>query len=138
MASMVFCLVLCAFVKVDPSLTGKWVAKEKGEISEITFDKSGYISFLINDKVFGGKNYSVQNMTVDMTYEVYTRAKPHNIDLILIAQGSLQEVRRIRGIYDMENPNTLRVKFNFQGAERPNNFNTEEDDGTMVFERAKE
>ena len=127
--------LLSAASKPDTALVGKWQATEEGDISTITFDKAGYVTFIIKGQVFGGKDYSAQNMTLDMTYEVDTRVKPRNIDLVLTAQGSKQEVKRLRGIYQMVTPAKLKIKINFEGQDRPNNFNTAEDDGTLELDK---
>ncbi len=133
-------LILASFVatnpKIDKDLIGKWVSKEKTDITELNIDKDGYISMVINGDALGGKDYSFQNMTLDMTYECYTKPTIRSIDVTLTAQGSKQIVRRMAGIYEFITPKQIRFRINMKGMDRPGRFNSDdEDDNTVVLDK---
>ena len=129
------------FAKPDTALIGRWVARDSAVITEIRFEKGGYITMVITGQTIGGKDYNYQNVTMDMTYDCYTIGNPHNIDITLLAHSSGQVVRKMAGIYEFVSPKQIRVKINLSGTDRPGNFKTpvdeENDPVPILFDKVK-
>jgi uncharacterized protein (TIGR03067 family) len=134
-------LILCHFAVVTSlsaqSLVGKWEGETKAAKGTFIFDKEGYVVFTINGATKGGKLFeSSPGVHLSLFYQIDNKAKPHNIDFVLMkADGSL-ELTRMIGIYEFLNKKTLILNMDFKGKTRPTQFN-DEDTNQITLKKIK-
>jgi len=108
------------------SFKGKWKGTSNGEVGTMTFDKKGYVTFIIGGKTIGGKKFSSEGTDLSMKYEFNEKTNPHTLDFVIgLADGSM-ELTRMKGIYKFVDDKTLIIDMDFEGKMRPNNFNEED------------
>lgn len=128
--------LLSAFALTSTTLVGKWKGESEGEIGMITFDKAGYVSFTSQGKEVGGKKYKMEGMVFNMTYETNESVTPHTIDFVFTLASENLEAGRMTGIYKLVNTDTLIINMNFEGTERPTQFDPE-DPNQITLHRLK-
>lgn len=120
--------ILSAFTIARHPLVGKWQGESEGEIGMMTFDKAGYITFTSQGQEVGGKKYQMEGMVFQMTYETNEHVTPHTIDFVFTLVSEKLEAGRMKGIYTLVNPNTLIINMNFDGTDRPAQFDDNDPD----------
>jgi uncharacterized protein (TIGR03067 family) len=118
------------------SLKGKWQGTSEGEVGKMTFDKKGYVSFIIDGKPMGGKKFSSEGADLTMRYEYNEKADPHTLDLIITLSDGSMELARMKGIYQFVDDKTLVLNMDFEGNARPKAFN-KEDKNQVTLTRIK-
>jgi uncharacterized protein (TIGR03067 family) len=116
------------------SFKGTWQGESNGEIGKITFDKKGYVAFIIDGEEVGGKEYVVEGVKLTMTYEYDESAQPHTLDFIISMEN--EEITRMLGIYKFMDKNTLMINMDFDGIARPLEFG-EDDKNQVTLKRSK-
>ena len=118
--------LLCFQSSIAQSFKGKWKGTSNGEMGMMTFDKKGYVTFIIGGKTIGGKKFSSEGTDLTMHYEYNEKANPHTMDFVIgLADGSM-ELTRMMGIYKFVDDKTLIINMDFDGKVRPNAFNEED------------
>jgi uncharacterized protein (TIGR03067 family) len=128
---LLFCLLLSFQLLALPSsvaqsFKGKWQGTSNGEVGVMTFDKKGYITFIVDGKVIGGKKFSSEGVHLTMRYEFNDKVEPHTLDFIILIADDDMELSRMPGIYKFENEKTLIVNMDFGGNARPKVFDPED------------
>ena len=108
-----------SFTTKTPTLIGKWQGEDEGEMGIITFEKGGYVSFIVDGEVVGGKKYAVEGIVMDVYYETDDSVIPHTIDFIFKLNEGQIEISRMLGIYQLVDEKTLILNMKFDGQERP-------------------
>lgn len=121
-------LPLFTLISYSQSFKGTWKGESQGEIGTMTFDKKGYVAFIIDGEAVGGKEYIIEGVKMSMTYEYDEAAEPHTLDFII--SMSNEEITRMLGIYKFIDKNTLVINMDFDGIARPLEFG--EDDKNQV------
>jgi len=116
------------------SFKGTWKGESNGEIGTMTFDKKGYVAFIIDGEAVGGKEYMIEGVKMSMTYEYNESAEPHTLDFIISMAN--EEVTRMLGIYKFIDKNTLVINMDFDGISRPLEFG-EDDKNQVMLTRVK-
>jgi len=130
-----FCLLLsfqliAIRVASAQSFKGQWQGTSEGEVGMMTFDKKGYVSFIIDGQPMGGKKFTSEGVDLTMRYEYNEQKEPHTIDFIISMAEDGMELVRMLGIYKFENAKALIINMDFQGNSRPEAF--DEDDINQV------
>ncbi len=108
------------------SFNGHWQGLSEGEVGKMTFDKKGYVTFIINDQPMGGKKFTSEGIDMTMRYEYDDHVTPHTIDFVLSMAGDGTELTRMLGIYQFVNAKTLIINMDFEGKARPTVFDPED------------
>ena len=102
----------------------------------MVFDKKGYVTFLKDGNLVGGKSFSSEGVKLTMLYEYSEKADPHTLDFtIAYADGSM-ELNHMPGIYKFVNENTLIVNMDYKGIARPKKFD-ENDKNQIILTKVK-
>src|SRR5690606_25642681 len=118
---------LFAFSMPDAGLVGKWKGSDGGdEIGFIVFDKDGFVTIELQGGAMGGPKFNAGGADASMRYEVNTAVEPHQIDFVIRLLEDDSELGRLPGIYKLVNPKTLLLNMNFDGPERPVEFDPED------------
>jgi len=94
----------------------------------MTFDKKGYVAFIIDGEKVGGKDYTAEGVKLSMRYEYNEAVEPHTLDFIIFMEN--EELIRMLGIYKFIDKNTFILNMDFEGKDRPLAF--DEDDKKQV------
>ena len=116
------------------SFKGTWKGESNGEIGTMSFDKKGYVAFIIDGESVGGKEYIIEGVKMSMTYEYDESAEPHTLDFIISMAN--EEITRMLGIYKFIDKNTLVINMDFDGISRPLEFG-EDDKNQVRLKRVK-
>ena len=108
------------------SLIGKWEGTSHGEPGMMTFDKKGYITFIIDNEPMGGKKFTESGVELSMKYEFNDKVEPHTLDFVLMPADESMEFSRMLGIYKFINPKTLIINMDFDGKARPQEFDPDD------------
>ena len=84
-----------------------------------------------------GRKYMMGNMAYSMIYETNPKTTPRQIDLIYMETVSQKEISRCKCIYELQGTNKLRIRLNEAGAERPKDFGSTPESGTMELEKTE-
>ena len=128
---MVAFLFLNSFTTSQERIVGKWKGEDKGETGFLTLTEDGFATFQLNDQVLGGKSFEMRGMTVQMTYEVDRSQYPIAMDFVISTTSGDEEIGRMLGIIEMLGKDELHLAMNFEGNERPKDF----DGDNIVFNR---
>lgn len=129
------CLQLLILSSINAqSFKGQWHGESNGEVGTMSFDKKGYVAFIINGETVGGKEYIAEGVKLSMRYEYDEAPQPHTLDFIIL-MGE-EELVRMLGIYQFRDKNTLIVNMDFEGKERPLAFD-EDDKNQVTLTRVK-
>ena len=104
------------------SLVGKWKGDSNGEVGTMSFDKDGYVTFIMDGEILGGKKFKSEGVELSMRYEFNTKVEPNTLDFVLFSGDETVEFSRMLGIYKFINPKTLIVNMDFEGKARPTAF----------------
>ena len=118
------------------SFAGKWKGTSEGEVGMMTFDKKGYVTFLIDDKPVGGKKFSSEGVDLTMHYAYNEEVEPHTLDFVIAYADGSMELTRMLGIYKFVNEKTLIINMDFKGRARPQAFD-DDDKNQVVLTRIK-
>ena len=116
------------------SFKGTWKGESNGEIGTMSFDKKGYVAFIIDGEAVGGKEYVIEGVKMSMTYAYDESVEPHTLDFIISMKN--EEITRMLGIYKFIDKNTLMINMDFDGIERPLEFG-EDDKNQVTLKRVK-
>jgi len=119
---------------IAQSFKGQWTGESDGEVGTMTFDKKGYISFIIDGEKIGGKEYVAEGVKLSMRYEFNEAVMPRTLDFIIYMEG--EELIRMLGIYEFLDNNTLLVNMDFDGSDRPQEF-SDDDKNQVKLRRIK-
>ena len=112
------------------SLVGKWHGDSQGEVGTMTFDKDGYVTFIMDGEKLGGKKFISEGVELSMRYELNNKVEPNTLDLILMSGDETIEFSRMLGIYKFINAKTLLINMDFEGKSRPLEF--DDDDANQI------
>lgn len=107
------------------SLKGKWQGASEGEVGMMTFDKQGYVSFVVGGEPYGGRNFKAEGLSMYMKYHTDDSIEPHTVDFVMYMSDDV-EVARMLGIYKFVDPKTLILNMDFDGIKRPEKFDPED------------
>jgi len=110
------------------SFKGTWTGESNGEVGTMSFDKKGYVAFIIDGEKVGGKEYIAEGVKLSMRYEYNEAIEPHTMDFIIL-MGE-EELVRMLGIYKFIDKDTFILNMDFEGKDRPLAF--DEDDKNQV------
>lgn len=113
------------------SLIGTWQGTKDGETGTITFDKKGYASFSFAGEKFGGKKFESDGVLMSLKYRTDTSVNPHTIDLVMYLYKDETEVARMLGIYKFESEEAFLLNLDFNGANRPTRFKSDDPNQIM-------
>ena len=138
-SSFLAILLLIGFQIISTSSTaqsfkGQWKGESNGEIGTMSFDKKGYVAFIIDGEEVGGKEYVIEGVKMSMTYAYDESIEPHTLDFIISMEN--EEITRMLGIYKFIDKNTLVINMDFDGIARPLEFG-EDDKNQVTLKREK-
>lgn len=116
------------------SFKGQWRGESNGEVGMMTFDKKGYVAFIIDGEKVGGKDYTADGVKLSMRYEFDEATEPHTLDFIILMEN--EELIRMPGIYKFMDKDTLIVNMDFEGKDRPLAFDAD-DKNQVTLTRVK-
>jgi hypothetical protein len=79
------------------SFKGQWKGESNGEVGTMTFDKKGYVAFIVDGEIVGGKDYTAEGVKLSMRYEFDETAELHTLDFIILMEN--EELIRMLSIY---------------------------------------
>uniref|UniRef100_UPI00404A953A hypothetical protein n=1 Tax=Gelidibacter sp. TaxID=2018083 RepID=UPI00404A953A len=118
-------LPLFAFQTDTPAkLIGKWVSTDKEDsFNFLLFDEEGYATMGIDGRVLGGKEFSMDGKTGQMTYSVNMENDLIEIDLVL-KQFENNREKTLMCIAEFVGDDQLKIAMGFEGV-RPEVFDEE-------------
>lgn len=116
------------------NIVDKWTGEDKGDVGSLIFQSDGYAFIEFDGKEIGGKEFTYDNgSTGSLTYNINYDSEPITIDLIFSFITPKQEERKLLGILEVIDNNTINIALNFDGGPiRPTEFT---EDNSMMFNR---
>lgn len=121
----VFPLISFAQEHVKLDVVGTWEGKSKGEIGSFEFNKDGYAYFITKGQKMGGKEFDMDGVKGQMTYQFNFKTTPIEFDLV-ITKIDTKESQTSMGIVKFLDKDTMIVAMGF-GKPRPTNFENKKD-----------
>lgn len=132
---LLFIITLTSLTSISTSYVGKWKGEDKGDIGFLTLDEEGYVTFVFDGTITGGKSYDQQGVKASMRYVINRNVIPHSIDFIITDLTLNKEIGRLKGVLKLiEDNNKLRMAIGFGGVPRPTDFTKD----AIIFNRVKE
>lgn len=101
---------------------GLWKGVDQGEVGYVSLDENGYAFFVVDQDTLGGEQSIMNGEEVMMKYELNETDEPKELDFVVYLISNEQEVKRLRGIYQVYNQDRMTLCVNFESGERPNNM----------------
>lgn len=114
------------------SIIGNWegdlIYNGKSEKIKYSFDELGNAILREGNKVFGGPDFLIENIHVDVMYKIDTSKSPNHIDLLMtgIHSQTGEKVEGVfqKGIFEYVDHNTIKLCMSYADTEpqRPNEW----------------
>lgn len=131
---LLWLLPLFAFQTDTPEkLIGKWVGEDDNKLlGFMIFDAEGYATIGVDGMVLGGKEFTMDGKTGQMTYTVNMETDPIEIDLVL-KQFETNKEKTLMCIVEFVGDDQLKIAMGFDDV-RPEVFDDEAKE-TIVLTR---
>lgn len=115
---------------------GEWkgVDDEGNEIN-LVLDKDGYTFLMQGNQVIGGKDFEVKGVRAECRYKIDYSKKPVWLDIVFYEQHKNKEKGRFKGIVRFITENKIEYRVDFDGGERFDKFDMEDESNTIVLEK---
>lgn len=111
---VLFILTLSATAQKE-NLIGTWSGESKGEVGTIIFDAEGYITFIIDGKPMGGKDFDMNGATASMVYSIDDSVEPHPI-LIEVKLNEVDQGGEMHGYISFIDDDTIKMGMGRMGG----------------------
>ncbi len=118
--------------KIKTRFIGKWQTELENKKVVLTFDSEAYAYLKINGETKGGKEFLIKKRKASMTYEVNSKTKPIQVDLIITMKDNNKQ-KRILCIAEFIDKKSMKFVFGDSGT-RPKNFNSKK---AVIFKRVR-
>jgi len=117
--------------KDNNSFIGEWSGTNLvGHKITMIFDSDGYATFIVDNKVMGGKSSLIDGKTVSVKYSFDMKKEPIWLDVFTIHEG--KETIRDKAIVKFIGKNKMQFKTYPDAEERPTDFDGKD---TVLFTR---